>query len=77
MVNEQVLPPVLALLNDEQNEVRQYATLVLAWLSEGRDTDWFVRAQRVAQRFQIHSFEKCRLRIPGALIHRSSSNEFG
>src|SRR6266699_3038998 len=46
MVNEQVLPPVLALLNDEQNEVREYATLVLAWLSESRDTDWFVRAHR-------------------------------
>ncbi len=46
IVNEQVLPPVLALLNDEQNEVRQYATLVLAWLSVSRDTDWFVRAHR-------------------------------
>jgi HEAT repeat protein len=46
MVNEQVLPPVLALLNDEQSEVRQYATWVLAWLSEGRDTDWFVRVHR-------------------------------
>jgi HEAT repeat protein len=46
MVNEQVLPPVLALLNDEQNEVRQYAALVLAWLSESRDADWFVRTHR-------------------------------
>jgi HEAT repeat protein len=46
MVDARVLAPLLALLHDEQHEVRQYAALALAWLRESRDADWFARAHR-------------------------------
>ncbi|MEO7018571.1 MAG: HEAT repeat domain-containing protein [Ktedonobacteraceae bacterium] len=45
-VDERVLAPLLALLHDKQNEVRQYATLALSSLSESNDTQWFVCAHR-------------------------------
>jgi HEAT repeat protein len=46
MLDARVLNPLLALLHDEQHEVRQYAALALAWMTEGRATRRFVRAHR-------------------------------
>lgn len=46
MVDACVLTPLLALLHNEQHEVRQYAALALAWLRESPDADWFARAHR-------------------------------
>ena len=46
MLDERVLDPLLALLHDELHEVRQYAALALAWMTEARATRRFVRAHR-------------------------------
>ncbi len=46
MLDARVLDPLLALLHDEQHEVRQYAALALAWMTEARATRRFVRAHR-------------------------------
>lgn len=45
-MDKRVLVPLLALLHDEQHEVRQYATLAISGLSEHRDASWFVRLYR-------------------------------
>jgi HEAT repeat protein len=45
-LDKRVLPHLLALLYNEQGEVRQYAIVAIEWLSEHRDADWFVRAYR-------------------------------
>jgi len=46
MLDARVLDPLLALLHDEQPEVRQCAVLALAWMTEGRATRRFVHAHR-------------------------------
>lgn len=46
LVDERELAPLLALLEHERGDVRHAAALALAYISESRDTDWFVRAHR-------------------------------
>lgn len=46
IVDQRVIAPLLALLHDEQNEVRQSAILAFVSLGESRDTDWFVRTHK-------------------------------
>lgn len=46
LVDERALTPLLALLQHERGETRQAAALALAYMGEGRDTDWFVHAHR-------------------------------
>lgn len=46
LADERELAPLLALLTHERGDVRHAAALTLAYISESRDTDWFVRAHR-------------------------------